>query len=450
MRRWIPIVLILALLGAGGWYAYSRYTAQQQAAAEQAAATAAESEELAEVIWASGKLQPDRWAGLSPVLAGLVKAIYVEEGQGVQAGDLLLELDNDVAAAQVEIARAAVTEAEAARAQLLARATNSQISAAEAELAAAAAAVSIAAGQMIETQAAVDTAQAQVAVAERTYAEAASHPTEQELYAAEAHIAVAQAAVEQAQAAYNVVRGDPNIAMLPQAMQLRQTTAALEAAQAEAQVVTLGPSDEALAVLAGQIDAAAAQVAAAESRMPAAEAAVQSALARQASAQSALDALLAGASAEEIAVADARVASAQAALASAEAALRQTQVIAPFDGQIGQVNVRTGEMATPGLPLLLLGDVATLHVETTDLRETDVVRLHEGMPVEISFDALPDASFTGTVARIAPVSTSEQGSTNYTVEVDVAGLDESLRWGMTAFVNIDPDAAGTAAVERRP
>jgi hypothetical protein len=36
------------------------------------------------------------------------------------------------------------------------------------------------------------------------------------------------------------------------------------------------------------------------------------------------------------------------------------------------------------------------------------------------------------------MSTAEKGSTNYTVVVKVDGLDPSLRWGMTAFVNIRP------------
>jgi multidrug efflux pump subunit AcrA (membrane-fusion protein) len=58
------------------------------------------------------------------------------------------------------------------------------------------------------------------------------------------------------------------------------------------------------------------------------------------------------------------------------------------------------------------------------------------MAVEVTFDALPDRIFEGTVTDIAPVSNTEKGSTNYTVHVDVAALDESLRWGMTAFVNI--------------
>jgi hypothetical protein len=35
------------------------------------------------------------------------------------------------------------------------------------------------------------------------------------------------------------------------------------------------------------------------------------------------------------------------------------------------------------------------------------------------------------------MSTNDKGSTNYTVDVEVADLDPGLRWGMTAFVNIE-------------
>jgi len=438
MRRWIIVLVVLAVLGAGGWYGWQRYTAQQ-ASAEAEAAAAAQVETLENVIWASGKLTPVVWAGLSPAQAGLVAGVHVQEGQQVAAGDLLLELDNAVLQAQVEVARAAVAEAAAALARMEAGATDAQLSAAEAELIAATAAVSVTAGQMLEARAAVETATAQVTIAERQYAEVASHPIQSEVDAADARVAIAQAGVEQAQAAYNVVRGDPNIGALPQSQALRSATAALEAAQAEAALVTLGPTEQQLAVLLAQIDAASAGVTAAESRLPGTEAAVASALARQASAQAALDALVAGATAEDLAMAEARVTSARAALASAEAMLRQTRLIAPFAGTIGAINTRMGEMAMPGQSLILLGDVSQLHVETTDLRETDVVRVSMDLPVEVSFDALPDRLFAGRITRIAPVSNTEKGSTNFTVHVQVDDLDPSLRWGMTAFVNIEPN-----------
>jgi RND family efflux transporter MFP subunit len=127
---------------------------------------------------------------------------------------------------------------------------------------------------------------------------------------------------------------------------------------------------------------------------------------------------------------------ARAALTTARAQLAQTQVLAPFAGQAGAVLARPGEMAMPGQVLLTLGDTSQMRIETTDVRETDVGRLKPGMPVEVTFDALPGRTFQGTIRRIAPMSNAEKGSTNYTVIVDVPALDAGLRWGMTAFVNI--------------
>ena len=234
-------------------------------------------------------------------------------------------------------------------------------------------------------------------------------------------------------------RSETNIGARPEAAALEQATAALDSAQAAYNATSQGATPQQLAVTKAQVAAAQAQVAVARGEAPAAEAGVQTAQAQVARAQAALDRLKAGATAEERGMADARVKSVQAALASARAVLAQAQVIAPFAGQVGAVYLRAGELATPGQPVLALGDTGSMRVETTDLRETDVARLAIGMPVEVTFDALPGRTFQGTVARIAAMSSAEKWSTNYTVIVDVADLEPALRWGMTAFVNIRID-----------
>jgi HlyD family secretion protein len=437
MRRWVIILIILAILAAAGWWGYNNM--QQQQAAEQAALAAAEEAEaqgLEQVIFASGKLRPVVWAGLAPAGSGTVTQIHVAEGDSVKRGDLLLELDNGVMQSQVKVAEAALAEARTALDKLRAGATAADLAAAEAAVEAAKAQVAVAASQMKEVQSAIDTAQVHVSMAQAQYAEVASHPTAGEKLAARAAIAQADAGVANAQAGYNVVKGDPMIAALPESLALSQATAALEAAKAQATVTAQGPSAEQLAVAATAIREAQTAVGAAESKKPGAEANVRAALAQAASAQAALDKLQAGATAEDIAMSEARVQSAQAAVESAKARLAENQVFAPFDGQIGTINVRLGEQIDPGAYAILLGDTSRMHVETTDLRETDVVRVQAGMPVEVTFDALPNQIFEGTVARLSPVSSAEQGSTNYTIYVDVTDLAPELRWGMTAFVNM--------------
>ena len=50
----------------------------------------------------------------------------------------------------------------------------------------------------------------------------------------------------------------------------------------------------------------------------------------------------------------------------------------------------------------------SLRVETTDLSETDIARVKEGQPVNVTFDAIKGKTLTGKVARIAPMSSQGQ------------------------------------------
>lgn len=431
----IGVISILVI----GWWSYNSFLSpatQTQTAEEAAEAAEQETLELENVIWASGKLEPVLWAELSLDVSGAIRSIHVTEGEWVEADTLLLELDTNVLRSQVEVAAGALAEAEAAKAQLMAGATADQIASAEAEVAAAEAEVSIAAGQMVELEDAIHAAEAQARLAQRQYEELDSHPTLDEQTVAKAEVMVAQAAITQAQAAYNLVRGDPQISARPESRGLYEATAALEVAQARANMVNHGPTVQQLAIAQSQVDAAYVAVDMAESRVPGVEAQVRAALAHLEGARATRNQLLAGATKEEIDIAEARVQSALAALAMSKAELAKGQLVSPFAGRVGAIHPRIGELVTPGQPLILLGDTSQMHVKTTDLRETDVVRLATNMPVEVSFDALPDKLFQSRITRIAPVSTAEKGSTNYTVEVDVDTLDSRLRWGMTAFVNI--------------
>ncbi len=431
MRHTLSVILLLAGLALGGC---------SGAAGKPAAGGASEAESAQgvqeNVIWASGKLLPARWAGLSPAISGRLAALHVKEGEMVDAGTVLAELDDAILKSQVQVAQAGVAEVEAARNRLSAGATPSELAQAQADVAAAQGAAAQAQAALKQVQEAATAAESQVAIAQAQYGELASRPSPAERLEAQRRIDPARLALEQAQRSYDRVRGDPEIGALPESLALQQATADYEAAKAAYQVAVQGATREQLAVAAAQINAAKAQAQVARAQAAPAEAAIQSVQAQVARAQAAVDRLKAGATAEDKAVAEARVKSAQAALAQAEAQRKQSQVIAPFAGQIGTINVRPGELAVPGAPVLMLGDTGELRVETTDLRETDVTRLKIGMPVEVTFDALPGRSFQGKVVRIAPMSTVEKGSTNFTLVVEVSDLDPSLRWGMTAFVNI--------------
>ena len=99
--------------------------------------------------------------------------------------------------------------------------------------------------------------------------------------------------------------------------------------------------------------------------------------------------------------------------------------------------MRANEWVEAGQPLLLLADLSTLQVETTDLNEIDAARVHEGDAAVVTFDAFPGTILNGTVTRISPKSSRTTG-VNYTAVIPLASIPDRLRWGMTAFVDIQP------------
>jgi len=176
-----------------------------------------------------------------------------------------------------------------------------------------------------------------------------------------------------------------------------------------------------------------------EARLREADALVDAATAERDGAQVQLDMLQAGATAEQIAVAQAGIAQAQAALDAALLALERAEVRAPFAGMVGMVDTRVGELVVAGQPLVTLGDLSTLRVETTDLDEIDVARVVVGQRADVTFDALPEEVFIGRVTRISPMAASGSGGVNYTAVVVLDEVDPAVRWGMTAFVDVEVD-----------
>ena len=144
----------------------------------------------------------------------------------------------------------------------------------------------------------------------------------------------------------------------------------------------------------------------------------------------------AGPDPEDVALAEARITNAEAQLAAAQAAIEDRELLAPFDGVISALHVNPGEWVTPGSPVLLIGNLDQMQVETTDLGEIDVAQILVGDPAMVTFDSLPELALQGTVSRIAPMSTEGAG-VNYPVIIALDEIPAALRWGMTAFVDIE-------------
>jgi HlyD family secretion protein len=457
MRKtwWVIPILLLSLLVLVGC------DTGDVGISEETAAAAPLAQEMDDVVSATGEVRPARWAGLAFPVGGTIEALHVEEGEDVPSGQPLAELDAISLERAVAEAQVALSAAEANLARTKAGPRPEDVAAAEQAVTAAEANVGVAETQIAATEAGLAQvrtgvaiaqaqeaiAQAGVKVAQAELSRAQAGATQEQLTAAQAALDMARAAVQQAQFEYDLAgqRGDT-----PQALALEQATLSLEMAQADYDRVASGPRASDLAPVRAAIESAKAQVLLAQAQVTQAESAVgqaevaveqarasrQAAEAQVAQAQAQLDRAQAGPTAEDVAVAEAAVEQARQALVSAEARLDQTRLTAPFDGTVGMVYIREGEEVLPGQEVLVLGDLTTLRVETTDLDEFDVARVQSGLRADLTFDALPDKVLEGRVMRIAPMATPGQSATTYRVIIEFEEIDPALRWGMTAFVDI--------------
>jgi HlyD family secretion protein len=133
---------------------------------------------LVEVVTASGKIEPKRKVDISADISGRVVQVAVEEGQWVNAGDLLLRIDPTQFVAAARRLEAGVSQARAREAQSRAQLSKAQADARRAE-------------QLMQTNELVSAADVENA---RTQAQVA----EQELQAARFAVNQAQAALSEA------------------------------------------------------------------------------------------------------------------------------------------------------------------------------------------------------------------------------------------------------------
>jgi HlyD family secretion protein len=164
------------------------------------------------------------------------------------------------------------------------------------------------------------------------------------------------------------------------------------------------------------------------------EANLESAKAELAQAQKEYDMLSSGSNGDNKALAEAQFEAARANLAAARAALADVELLAPFDGTVAGLKVKSGETVSPGQVAVSVADFSGWIVKTTDLTELDVVKLSEGQAVSITLDAIPDAILSGVVQTIGQNYAEKQGDVVYEVTVELTEALPNTRWGMTSVV----------------
>ena len=123
----------------------------------------------------------------------------------------------------------------------------------------------------------------------------------------------------------------------------------------------------------------------------------------------------------------------EAVLAQEQIRLQNTQIVAPFSGEIVRRNVDNGSLLSPSTPVVTLVHLETLKV-VANVLEKDISLVKIGMKVKILTEAYPDKPFEGTIVRINKAL--DLATRTLQTEISVPNPGRLLKPGMFARIEI--------------
>ncbi|MFM6191801.1 MAG: efflux RND transporter periplasmic adaptor subunit [Planktothrix sp.] len=441
-RRWKPwmiAVLATGLLTLPAILHFARNRTQVNPEAITALTVPVEAKDLTVKITASGVVQPVRRVNLSPKTQGRLAELYVEQGDFVQAGEIVARMESGDIQAQLMQAEARLDRAQANLEKLQtgsrpeaidqARARLNQVKANLAQLQAGSRPEEIAQAQarLREAQARLKDAQSGSVTDEIEQAQARIEANQAELNLASERVrryqglktegAISQDRLDEylrdqrrLQALQNEVEKRLEQLRQSQRSQIQQLQANVEQERQALTQLENGTRSE-------EITRAEAEVAEAESQ---------------------LNELLNGTRSEEIATAKAEVDEAAGQVKFYQVQLEDTKVRAPFSGIITQRYAVEGAFVTPATSasdatsatstsiVALAKDLEVL----AKIPEADIAQIKPNQPVEIIADSYPDQVFKGRVNLIAPEAVKERDVTLFQARIVIETGKDQLQSGM--------------------
>jgi len=338
---------------------------------------------------------------VAPRVSGQVKRVLVRDNQRVNAGDVLVELDDADLAVKLSASRA---DLEAAKAQLRAARTQLEVT--------------------------VKSSDSNLVVARGGLAQAV------------AVRGTTRAGIEQARAELDVAAS-------------RQGLARTELARSERLVESSAISQAEHDVKKAAVEQADAQLGQARARLASAEANIQNSSGTLEAARGRLIAAQAGpeqveAARAQVGLAQARVDQALAAVAQSELNVGYTKIMAELSGVVARRTVEVGQLASPERPLMAIVPLDDTWV-VANFKEDQIAEMRAGQAATVTVDSLSGVKLTGHVDSLAGGTGSrfsllppDNASGNFTKVVQRVpvlvrlephpGLE--LRPGLSAYVTV--------------
>jgi HlyD family secretion protein len=164
-----------------------------------------------------------------------------------------------------------------------------------------------------------------------------------------------------------------------------------------------------------------------------------------AQAQAQLNLTLAGSTSQDIAAQQATVQQAQANAQSIQVQINEASLVSPISGVVTIQNAKVGQIAVAGQTVTTVISNNNLEIDV-DVPETDIGKIAIGNPVDITFDAFPDQTFTGKVFYIDPAQTIISGVVDYLVKVSFDQPNSAIKSGLTANLTINTQTDQNALI----
>jgi membrane fusion protein (multidrug efflux system) len=376
-----------------------------------------------------------RMVSVATEVSGVVKVLRAEEGFAVQAGDVLLELNDssyrlhyEEAQAQAEMIERQLAEAERVY-DLHVKRTASRIAQAEAELAAQQSAL-----EEERTALMLETEQMQNETAE---AEAALKQAESAAQETQGQVRVAMNNWERSQALFNdgiisVEGRDQAQEALGQA-KARHAVAKERVVQQRARRDNVVASQKRVQLLQRKVQTMEAEVDKARASLRLAETEQDQGLVLE----------------EKKEILKAQLREAQAKAERAKNDLSDTVLRSPITGVISRQRVEEGQLVQRGQPILVISDPQDVWV-LANIKESYIRDVILGHPVDVRVDAYPNRRFEGKVDTIGaaaisefslfpPTGTFTKVEQRIPVTITVPNADGLLKPGMMVVVGIVKD-----------
>jgi len=131
----------------------------------------------------------------------------------------------------------------------------------------------------------------------------------------------------------------------------------------------------------------------------------------------------------------------EAILAQEQIHLQNTEIVAPFPGEVVRRNVDNGALVSPSTPLVTLVHMETLKV-LANVLEKDIALVKPGMKAKILTETYPEEPFEGTIVRINKAL--DLATRTLQAEINVPNPGRLLKPGMFAKIEVmltdKPDA----------